>query len=51
MAKVTCVAVITGLTWVPADAMPAELATEPATMTVASDNANRRMKLLPLFSW
>jgi hypothetical protein len=47
MVKVTCVAVITGLAWIPAEATPAVPSTEPATRTVASEYASRRMKHSP----
>jgi hypothetical protein len=43
MVKVTCVAVITGGTRVPAEAIPAELTTVPTTSAVARNNVNRRM--------
>ena len=46
--KLACVAVIVGLTCVPAEAIPAEPSTDPTTRPVAaSDSANRRMQHSP----
>jgi len=43
MVKLACVAVTTGLTCVPAEAIPSELITVPTTSAVARNNVKRRM--------